>query len=213
MEIKCDINRELQELNGMERPVRHVSERELIALDLGVSPGVVVPAPQANVAAAVQFRNWKWEADAMKDKGDKRLCLYVFVVVFMSLLLCCVFVHLHPNTLGEFTHFHVCLHTAPADFACSASTKACCSATRKKNDEDRTIIDLEWSNRAWVVVSQLSPLTHNEGDITDDGDDSNREGHVINGFLCRMIAASNLNAKHVQALGGDLPLPESPSSM
>jgi hypothetical protein len=89
MEIKCDINRELQELHGMERPARYVSDRELIALDLGVSPDVVVPAPQANVAAAVQFRNWKeaWESDAMKDKGDKRLWFYVFVVVFMSLLL------------------------------------------------------------------------------------------------------------------------------
>jgi len=134
MEIKCDINRELQELNGMTRPARYVSDRELIALGLGVSPGVVVPAPQASVAAAVQFRNWKgaWEADTMKDKGDKRLCLCVFVVVFMSLLLCCMFVHLHPSTLGGFTHFHVCLHTAPADFACSASTKVCCSATRTK---------------------------------------------------------------------------------
>jgi len=80
-------------------------------------------------------------------------------------------------------------------------------------DEDRIIIDLEWSNRAWVVVSQLSPLTHNEGDIFDDGDDSTRGGYVINGFLYRMIAASNLNTKHIQALGGDLPLLNPPSSM
>jgi hypothetical protein len=28
----------------------------------------------------------------------------------------------------------------------------------EKEDEDRTIIDLEWSNRAWVVVFQLPPL-------------------------------------------------------
>jgi len=99
MEVKCDINRELQELNGMERPARYVSDRELIALDLGVPPGVVVPAPQENVPASVQFRNWKeaWESDAMKDKGDKRLCFYVFVVVFMSLLLCWVFVLLGLN--------------------------------------------------------------------------------------------------------------------
>ena len=64
-----------------------------------------------------------------------------------------------------------------------------------------------------MVVSQLSPLTHNEGDIFDDGDDSTRGGYVINGFLYRMIAASNLNTKHIQALGGDLPLLNPPSSM
>jgi hypothetical protein len=73
----------------------------------------------------------------------------------------------------------------------------------EEEDEGRIIIDLEWSNRAWVVVSQLPPLTHNECDIIDDGDDSTREGCVINGFLYRMIAASNLNTKHIQALGGD----------
>ena len=55
----------------------------------------------------------------------------------------------------------------------------------------------------WVVVSQLSPLTHNEDDIIDDGDESTREGCVINGELHKMIAASTLNTKHVKALGGD----------
>jgi len=55
----------------------------------------------------------------------------------------------------------------------------------------------------WVVVSQLSPLTHNEDDIIDDGDESTREGYVINGELYKMIAASTLNTKHVKALGGD----------
>jgi hypothetical protein len=75
----------------------------------------------------------------------------------------------------------------------------------EEEDEARIIIDLGWSNRAWVVVSQLPPLTHN--------DDSTREGCVINGFLYRMIAARNLNTKHIQALGGDLPLPDPPSSM
>jgi hypothetical protein len=36
----------------------------------------------------------------------------------------------------------------------------------EEEDEGRIIIDLEWSNRAWVVVSQLPPLTHNECDST-----------------------------------------------
>ena len=83
----------------------------------------------------------------------------------------------------------------------------------EEEDEARIIIDLGWSNRAWVVVSQLPPLTHNECGIIGDGDDSTREGRVINGFLYGMIAASNLNTKHIQALGGDLPLPDPPSSM
>ena len=73
----------------------------------------------------------------------------------------------------------------------------------EEEDEDRIIIDLEWSNRVWVVVSQLSPLTHNEDDIIDDGDESTREGYVINGELYKMIAASTLNTKHVKTLGGD----------
>jgi hypothetical protein len=80
----------------------------------------------------------------------------------------------------------------------------------EEEDEDRTIIDLEWSDRAWVVVSQLPPLAHNECDIIDDGDDWTREGCVINGFSCRIVAASSLNTKHMQALGGDLPLPDPP---
>jgi hypothetical protein len=46
----------------------------------------------------------------------------------------------------------------------------------EEEDEDRAIIDLEWPNRAWVVVSQLSFLTHNEGGIIDDGGNSTREG-------------------------------------
>jgi hypothetical protein len=83
----------------------------------------------------------------------------------------------------------------------------------EEEDEDRIIIDLGRSNRTWVVVSQLLPLTHSECDIIDDDDDSTREGCVINGFLYMMIAASNLNTKHIQALGGDLPLPDPPSSM
>jgi hypothetical protein len=69
----------------------------------------------------------------------------------------------------------------------------------EEEDEDRIIIDLECSNRAWVVVSQLPPLTHNECGIIDDGDDSTREGCAINGFLYRMIAASDLNIKHIQS--------------
>jgi hypothetical protein len=79
----------------------------------------------------------------------------------------------------------------------------------EEEGEDRAITDLGlgWSNRAWVVVPQLSPLAHNEGGIIDGGDNSTREGYAIDGFLYRMIAASTLNTRHVPALGGDLPLP------
>ena len=66
-----------------------------------------------------------------------------------------------------------------------------------EEDEGRVIIDLGRSGRAWVVVSQLPLLTHNEGGIIDNGDDPTREGHVTNDFLCRAIAASTLNTKLV----------------
>jgi hypothetical protein len=37
MEIKCDVNRELQDLKCADRPKNNVSDRELIALGLGFS--------------------------------------------------------------------------------------------------------------------------------------------------------------------------------
>jgi hypothetical protein len=59
----------------------------------------------------------------------------------------------------------------------------------------------------------MSLLTHNEGGIVDNGDDSTREGLVTNGFLYRIITASALNTNHMQALGSDMPLPGPPPSI
>ena len=134
--------------------------------------------------------------------GPPRLCFYVFVVVFMSLLLCCVSVHLHPSTLGGMYTFSCLPAHSTGRFRLLRKYKDVLFRDEEE-DEDRIIIDLEWSSRAWVVVSQLPPLTHNERGIIDNGDDSTREGCVINGFLHRMIATTNLNTKHMQALGGD----------
>ena len=68
------------------------------------------------------------------------------------------------------------------------------------------MIDLEWSNRQWVVVSQLTALAHDEDSTTPD----TVEGYVINGELYKMIEGSTWNTKRVQAIG-DLPAPPSSS--
>ena len=56
-------------------------------------------------------------------------------------------------------------------------------------DEGRVIVDLEWSQRKWVVVTQLAPVTPGAGAIGDES----LESYVINGELHKMIAASSLN--------------------
>jgi hypothetical protein len=51
-------------------------------------------------------------------------------------------------------------------------------------DQSRVIVDLEWSQRKWVVVTQISAESEGGGVITDES----LESYVINGELCNMIA-------------------------
>jgi hypothetical protein len=175
MEIKCDINRELQELNGSQRDKRYVSDRELMALDLGYlwdqpnpqAPPSTTTQHQPAETASSTFKNWKesWEAAAIKHKGDKSTGRYKLLRKYKDILF-----------------------------------------RDDEAEEDRVVIDLEWSNRQWVVVSQLTALAHDEDITTPD----TVEGYVINGELYKMIEGSTWNTKRVQAIG-DLPAPPSSS--
>ena len=51
-------------------------------------------------------------------------------------------------------------------------------------DQSRVIVDLEWSQRKWVVVTQISAESEDGGVITDES----LESYVINGELYNMIA-------------------------
>ena len=51
-------------------------------------------------------------------------------------------------------------------------------------NDSRVIVDLEWSQRKWVVVSQISAESQGGGVITDES----LESYVINGELYNVIA-------------------------
>ena len=51
-------------------------------------------------------------------------------------------------------------------------------------NQSRVIVDLEWSQRKWVVVTQISAESQGGGVITDESPKS----YVINGKLCNLIA-------------------------
>jgi hypothetical protein len=51
-------------------------------------------------------------------------------------------------------------------------------------DQSRVIVDLEWSQRKWVVVTQISADSEDGGVITDES----LESHVISGELHNMVA-------------------------
>ena len=51
-------------------------------------------------------------------------------------------------------------------------------------NQSRVIVDLEWSQRKWVVVTQISAESEDGGVITDES----LESYVINGELYNMIA-------------------------
>ena len=81
MEIKCDIKRELQDLQCSDRPKKYVSNRELMALDLGFTwdnpnapngAAAADPLPGAveapTISAVFLNRIEAWEAAAIKEK-------------------------------------------------------------------------------------------------------------------------------------------------
>lgn len=169
MEIKCDIKRELQDLLCSDRPTKYVSNRELIALDLGFTwdnpnapngAAAADPLPGAVEAPTISavFLNWmeSWEAAAIKDKGKNSNGRYKVLRKYKG-------IHFNDDDLQE----------------------------------DRVVVDLEWSLQKWVIVSQLAAPAHDEGSIGPD----TLESYVINGTLYKMIAASALNVKRIESLG------------
>jgi len=168
MEIKCDINRELQDLKCADRPKKYVSDRELIALDLGFTwdslnadgalPKTSVREDPGNLTLSAVFLNWMetWENAAMMDKGKNSTGRYKVLRKYKGILF-------HDDDLHE----------------------------------DREVVDLEWSLKRWVLVSQLSTLTNDEDSIGPE----TLESYVINGTLYKMIAASTLNSKRIESLG------------
>lgn len=64
-------------------------------------------------------------------------------------------------------------------------------------DEDREVLDLEWSLKRWVLVSKLSTITNDKDSIGPEALGS----YVINGTMYKMIAASTLNSKRIESLG------------
>ena len=56
-------------------------------------------------------------------------------------------------------------------------------------NDSRVIVDLEWSRRKWVVVTQLALRA--PGAVGDES----LEPYMINGELYKMIAATSLNTQ------------------